>query len=206
MIDDLCEESPGFDLKTDLLAEVLNLGVIPKIGPDREIADRLIQQLGDLNESQPMDEETGLTAFLVSDLLWQLSDLESSLRERVGLVSQQAVKAHPLTIGRFAQAETALLLTLEEFCHQAALPTTYFQLNLFDHPKAREILAYICRQTAARYQQEYPKWIFEPYQHPQKEIPGIWMSQIGRHYDEPALLKMEKPRLRKILNRTPFIQ
>lgn len=205
MINPFSEEMLGHNRRLELFEQVLQLDPIAKPGSDRETTDQLIQQLVNIDDGQPIDQETGLTAFLISDLLWQKPDLESSLKDRIESMRRQAIKTHPF-LTHLDLVEQALIVTLEEFCHQAVLPTTYFQLNLVDHPKAQEILAFICHQTAARYQQEYPRWLFKTYQHPEKKIPGIWMSQTGRHYNEKALLKMEGPTPRKVLNRTPFVQ
>lgn len=206
MLDELHEPISVRILKTELFGQVLKLGLIPKSGPDREVTNQLIQQLGDLNDSQPIDEETGLRALLASGLLWQRPDLDLELRRRIMSIHQQAVRTSPL-LKRLDLAEQALIDTLEQFCHQAELSTTYFQLNLFDHPNAKEILVFICCQTAARYQQDHPEWLFEPYEHPEKHIPGIWMSQTKRHFNPQALLKIERPTpTRRVFNGTRYIQ
>lgn len=139
-------------------------------------------------------QASGLAVFMTADLLWQLPDLDPFVLKKLQSAKNGLIK-DDLILRGLNLREQYLVDAVETFLQHGKVPSSYFQPTLINHFSAADILRFVCKQTAGRFQSNFKAnkdWVFESYSHPLTQNPGVWMSRSGLHYNPQELLKMEK--------------
>jgi hypothetical protein len=139
-------------------------------------------------------DPSGLAVFLASELLWQLPNLKPEVVSKIQLMKMEFINKDP-AIADLNIKGGVLIDAIDQFCQQNEVQASYFQLEPLNDPNVRQILDFICNQTAANFQFNYSKekkWLFQPYRHPKKNVPGVWMSQNNTPYSNNLLIELER--------------
>ncbi|MEK7597855.1 MAG: hypothetical protein AAB441_04390 [Patescibacteria group bacterium] len=172
----------------DYYEEIIIDGVSQKIieqGSDQRLSIKQIEQL----IGEVVDGPTGLPVFLVSQLIWRLP-IDSDSREKIKAMRIDLLKKDKL-FANLVLSEQILLNNVERFCDKEFDQPIYSQIENGKTQSENQVLSFMCQQIAAHYQEKNKNWVIQSYLHPTRSVPGIWMSQTGKHFEPEDFLSIE---------------